>query len=195
MPKEWADPHKNPAGKSEDAFVAARLSLQNCTITDTALRMLPRGEYGVAACPSRNAETLRYPSRVALLFSPTGNSAVPRDAWRSKGAGLPPDQRPFSYRADAALRLASLPGGRTGSARSCGLVPNDVAGCPSFVAILLRPVKCSVHRSRAVITSIRRQRDRSSAPNSATSIVFEESGGPIRPRPRGSWALEPEMLS
>ena len=27
------------------------------------------------------------------------------------------------------------------------------------------------------------------------NIVFEESGAPICPRPRGSWALEPEVLS
>ena len=55
--------------------------------------MPPRGEYGVATCPSRNAETLRYCRPSHASVSPyRKHRPSPRDAWRSKGAGLPPDR-------------------------------------------------------------------------------------------------------
>ena len=35
--------------------------------------MLPRGDYGVATCPSKNAETWRYGGPSHASVSPTGN--------------------------------------------------------------------------------------------------------------------------
>jgi len=68
----------------------------------------PRGKHGVATCLSRNAEPLRYPVPATPPFFPHGSIALPPGSWRSKGAGLPPDQRPFSQEAGSSRHACCL---------------------------------------------------------------------------------------